>query len=1027
MALFRKRKRKELKKGRARRVAADSDDGSNDDTASGVHSGSAGPSVTAAASSAQSGGDGNPQTKVSKIDNTAAEAAGDAHAGVDTAAEKKDKKSKKSKKKKKRDGNSIKPRLSIGFEFESEGATEAGAERPFSIKKSKASRHLARQLKRGNVSGFGLNPDVKSISISTTDASPTDAASRASAYSADALRELREQQKSMNEKSLRVLEESRQDEDLHAPGGPRIVVVGANAAGTGTSRSGENAAQAEQDDDDDPLFDREQVERVKRDKALRRAALVGDYIPLGGDQDGPRALRVRDLKPSFLDDDDGNRRLHSEAARGSAAATSVDGQSAEAEWELQQIRRATGSATHRDSTPQRGEGSQKNGVGLQTPSSAASRSGRRPRRFLGVGEVRSLLQKQIAELEHYEQQDDAKAARLEETIEAMEADLTKLEAQVQRDSAEYTLVQEMHDYLRNLCACVKDKRGKISDLCDAIHRARARVTNDRASAVADTQATLLRALQQQGVTLDVGGPPLPKVDSAGEGVDEFGRDMGSVQSQRDERLLQKWAEHSGPRDAVQRWWDVEGLSSKTSTTDAINHLSEAELELLSQIVAGGQNTLHSKLRAGDEECEQRVNELLALRPRVVEDAAHEFYEFQPILAAFHRWRVADPKTYADTFAELGLAQILAPYAQMQMAGWNPLGVGTGRSKDGDDDGRRLLENSQTVGGFAWIRDVEAHVEEVRDEEGLAALPTSFGDGHHDAKDNGRAGGNLKSTGGGGAAAAGAGSKPRLLADVLERAVVPLLVPALTEVWDPAEVSQAKSLAVAIRELQARGISNKALGKLKDAAARRAQDYLRTFRLPSPTDTSRARGDLRDLARIFFAQSFAVSVAVLANFGRVHDVLPSAAMRSSVWSGLVSRQVTFLSRVLSDTHARADSAFARARSDSRDDAADDEDDEAFSALEAAVRCARCWLRALPSSWVEQRALLAGLFVNRGHVLPAMRPLVAGLSEFTSVLKKMASSRVYVARQGRKGCEFPGLQRDVARLSFFLSQETGGASI
>eukprot|EP00750_Incisomonas_marina_P003296 INCI13052.1.p1 GENE.INCI13052.1~~INCI13052.1.p1 ORF type:complete len:266 (-),score=78.62 INCI13052.1:32-829(-) len=257
MALFRKRKRKELKKGRARRVSADSDDGSNDDAAGGVRSGSAGPSVTAgaAASSAQSVSDDNPHKKVPKIDTISTETVDvDAHAAADATAAKKDKKGKKSKKgkkkgKKKRDGSStVGPRLSIGFEFENEGAAEAGTDQPFSIKKSKASRHLARQLKRGKVTGFGLNPDANSISVSVDDASPTDTASHTSAYSADALRELREQQKSMNEKSLRVLEELRQDEDVGAPAS-RIIVG---------EKPGTDEHTAQGEEDDDPLFDREE-------------------------------------------------------------------------------------------------------------------------------------------------------------------------------------------------------------------------------------------------------------------------------------------------------------------------------------------------------------------------------------------------------------------------------------------------------------------------------------------------------------------------------------------------------------------------------------------------------------------------------------------------------------------------------------------------------------------------------------------------------------------------------------------------
>ena len=169
----------------------------------------------------------------------------------------------------------------------------------------------------------------------------------------------------------------------------------------------------------------------------------------------------------------------------------------------------------------------------------------------------------------------------------------------------------------------------------------------------------------------------------------------------------------------------------------------------------------------------RIQELVELRPVVVEDAADEFVDVALILEAFRHWRkkgrwchwnpvhgtphatssftspfsvhapndspciihppislVSDFASYNNAYADLGLAEILAPYAQLEMMCWDPLAL----DQDGDtieacfrnnvsriESDQDLPRGERKVGyggphqhfsSFKWFNAVKHHIDQV---------------------------------------------------------------------------------------------------------------------------------------------------------------------------------------------------------------------------------------------------------------------------------------------------------------------------
>lgn len=418
------------------------------------------------------------------------------------------KKSKKKKtKKKKATGN-------ITLSFNSE--VDDQEEYVFKLKKSRASRQLARQVRHGQklecstakssfVPQLSVNHFDQSTSVKNED---TDSVRKNASYSPEALEKLRQQQQRSNAKSLKVLHETKKQKEVLSNGS--------------YLSKGQKKQTDKKEVGEEKMFEREQVERVKRDKARRRAALTGDFIPLsdgatfGLDEGNSRTsrLEVRDIVPKFLQR---AKRLDDmvESTDGNTKdVNDVKAVSAATEWELQQVRRATGeshlvAASESSLNTHTNLGRMSSArLGTSGCSSNSKMSSTKQilahQKFLTTAQVRSLISTQISELKNYEKQDDTKLKKLQNAVESMKSDVVKLEHLVSESSAQYVLFQEMSNYVRNLCACVNDKQGKIVDICSAMHRARSRVTSDRMRRKEASFAAHIRILKRRGVIFDLG-------------------------------------------------------------------------------------------------------------------------------------------------------------------------------------------------------------------------------------------------------------------------------------------------------------------------------------------------------------------------------------------------------------------------------------------------------------------------------------------------------------------------------------------
>jgi hypothetical protein len=250
----------------------------------------------------------------------------------------------------------------------------------------------------------------------------------------------------------------------------------------------------------------------------------------------------------------------------------------------------------------------------------------------------------------------------------------------------------------------------------------------------------------------------------------------------------------------------------------------------------------------------------------------------------------------------------------------------------------------------------------------------------------------------------------------------------------------------LRHLQLLGAGKAALGKLKDAVARRARDVVVEFCLPwwagaeqaPPPYTQHSNNNHNasiaaaaaaaaaaardrdandaddDIARLFLAHQLGVSVALASNLCAVHAALPSPSLRAAVWSELVAKQVACARHTLAALSRRADDTFAAAGGSEKAAAC-------FAELEACVRSVRSVLRALPEAWLEDQELVAGVLTSRGRVVPAMLPLLDHVDGLAKLLQRMANEGVYRVKTSAGGA-FGGLQQDVTRLSWGLSQAT-----
>ena len=211
------------------------------------------------------------------------------------------------------------------------------------------------------------------------------------------------------------------------------------------------------------------------------------------------------------------------------------------------------------------------------------------------------------------------------------------------------------------------------------------------------------------------------------------------------------------------------------------------------------------------------------------------------------------------------------------------------------------------------------------------------------------------------------SNKRLLPDVLERVVVPLLLPSISELWNPASVTQSEALTLCLKELAGKGINTTAQGMLKNCLATSIRDFLHHFRLPyislpPPTDNQEPHPCINAATRThatnFLSHSFGVSIAVLVNLTKVSSVLHSPSIVAAILQLLVSKQITFICAAVSNTYSLAMAATCRNGASALDI---ENETDLKGQLDFVVQRSRSVFRAIPAMWLQDRNTLSNVCV------------------------------------------------------------------
>ena len=257
----------------------------------------------------------------------------------------------------------------------------------------------------------------------------------------------------------------------------------------------------------------------------------------------------------------------------------------------------------------------------------------------------------------------------EEEFKRAEASLVSSEAlletyQVRLSSAgeRYAFMQQLRDYFRDLCQCLHDKEPIIAELetqARRLHEARAAafasaaamdMADERAeaeAAMAAAQAALMRgaAREEAATEAQAAGERALAVRFSDEGkdpeLDEFGRDAGAARRAAAAR-----------RTTVRRALRAAESSLQTplGETDDVEDAEEMRL-----------------FEKGWAECRDAA-------AHVMRDAGSEYASIVPVKTRAEDWKRRFPKTYKDAWMSHAAPTVFAPFVRLELLSWSPLFV-----------------------------------------------------------------------------------------------------------------------------------------------------------------------------------------------------------------------------------------------------------------------------------------------------------------------------------------------------------------
>eukprot|EP00271_Cylindrocystis_brebissonii_P003635 TRINITY_DN1480_c0_g3_i1.p1 TRINITY_DN1480_c0_g3~~TRINITY_DN1480_c0_g3_i1.p1 ORF type:complete len:1007 (+),score=265.88 TRINITY_DN1480_c0_g3_i1:257-3277(+) len=285
-------------------------------------------------------------------------------------------------------------------------------------------------------------------------------------------------------------------------------------------------------------------------------------------------------------------------------------------------------------------------------------------RLLGLREAAAQDDKAV-------EQADASLAHTAESVLALEAAQGKA-------AKKYTFVQEMRDYVANLCQLLKEKAPLIEGLEEHVlqlraDRAAARVERrmaDNSDEMAETDAAVAAAMASlsrgAGTVAAAGAASAAAAnvrDAAGLApqLDEFGRDVN-----RQKRMETKRRQMARDR-------------RKAKAEERRKQRTEAAVKANGSLANGAAPVVRGEGESSSEESESEqtayestLMEALATAGSIFGDAKEEFCEMAKVKAELEGWKKEYPESYRDAYVALSVPSLFAPFVRKELLEWDPL-------------------------------------------------------------------------------------------------------------------------------------------------------------------------------------------------------------------------------------------------------------------------------------------------------------------------------------------------------------------
>ena len=437
--------------------------------------------------------------------------------------------------------------------------------------------------------------------------------------------------------------------------------------------------------------------------------------------------------------------------------------------------------------------------------------------------------------------------RADESSASADAALETHEERLAVAGERYKYVQELRDYFRDLCECLKDKLPIIEELEEHIQR----LHEQRSTAAAvladgdddDEQAEAEAAVEAAQSALMVGTSAEDAVVAATAAVenvvatrlsggsselDEFGRDINLAKKRAAEkRAVTRRARRAKEEEEEEK---KTGVSPRMLPGEADDAEDPEEVGLFVK---------------GWEDAQEAAS-------CVMRDAATEFASITPVKTKSEEWKRKFPKTYRDAYMSASTPRLFAPFVRLELITWSPLHTAKPPSMTTQE------QAAPPIDGMSWYSELFDY--------GMSAAQVDDGDVDGDDTD------------------------ANLVPTLIEKLVAPVVDHAARECWDPSSVEQSRRLAGVVKEMLVylEPAECGAIGDLLIVVKNKLRQMVdKRCGVPAWAPVVTA---LAPAAAYYVRRRLGVTLRCARSVVSWDDVLPSGEIKMLVCDGIISQHV-----------------------------------------------------------------------------------------------------------------------------------------